>query len=286
MRSIGSRIRIQSVDEVQASLDTFGDGVVGKLDGSRPKSTSLVIEPGFSYRALFQDVGARLASVKEDLVKAEDAHVRKLIQITDLKRESEGLTAGLYDEQVAVRRILEGLYGPDRGFEVAAIDGITPQELKRLSDQVDLTVKLLKEPEIELPPKKAAGVKVDFGTMAGSLETGLGEIVGVGGKLIRARKAAGQTVVVKQKATAGFDAVFPWAAQTVEGAFRMAGERDLADRIRTSRRRVTRRQKAEIDAAGEAPSAESSESPDGSEAEETAPPSSEAAEGDQPSSDS
>ncbi len=36
-----------------------------------------------------------------------------------------------------------------------------------------------------------------------------------------------------------------WAAQTIEGAFRMAGERDLADCIRTSRRRVTRRQAVE-----------------------------------------
>ena len=244
-----------------------------------------VVEPGFSYRGLFQDIGVRLASVRERLVKAEDTHVRKLIQISDLKKESDKLTADLYDEQVAVRRILEGLYGPDRGFEVAAIDGITPPELKRLSDQVDLTVKLLKEPEIELPPEKAAGVAIDFGTMAGSLETGLGEIVGVGGRLARARKAAGQTVIVKRQATAEFDGVFPWAAQTVEGAFRMAGERELADRIRTSRRRVTRRQKAELDDSDEAQSAES-ESSDGSEAEETAPPSSEAAEGDQPSSDS
>ena len=282
MRSIGSRIRIQSVDEVQASLDTFGDGVVDKLDGSRPTSASLVIEPGFSYRALFQDVGARLASARENLVKAEDAHVRKLIQISDQKRKGEELTARLYDEQVAVRRILEGLYGPDRGFEVAAVEGETPRDLKALSHQVDQTVQLLKEPEIELPRKKAAGVAVDFGTMARSLETGLGDIVRVGGLLIRARKAAGQTVDAKRKATAAFDAVFPWAAQTVEGAFRMAGERDLADRIRTSRRRVTRRQAAELDGTEDVASEESSS--DGTQAEETAPPSSEAAEDSQPSS--
>lgn len=284
MRSIGSRIRIQSVDEVQASLDTFGDGVVGKLDGSRPTPASLVIEPGFSYRALFQDVGIRLASVKEKLVKAEDAHVRKLIQISDFKRESEGLTAGLYDEQVAVRRVLGGLYGPDRDFEVAAIQGETPRELKPLSHQVDQTVQLLREPEIELPTHKAAGVAIDFGTMAGSLETGLGEIERVGGRLDRARKAASKTVIVKSEATAEFDAVFPWAAQTVEGVFRMAGERELADRIRTSRRRVTRRQAAEIEGAEDAESEESSSG--GAEAEETAPSPSEAAEETQPSSDS
>ncbi|MCP3963479.1 MAG: hypothetical protein GY719_37060 [bacterium] len=286
MRSIGSRIRIQSVEEARASLDTFADGVADKLDGNRPASVAFVIEPGSTYRALFQDVDGRLASVQERLVKAEDAHVRKLIRISDLRRESEELTLGLYDEQVAVRRILAGLYGPDRSFELAAIEGFTPQDQKDLSDQVDLTVKFLKEPEIEVPSAKAAGVAIDFGSMADSLETGLGDIVRVGGELARARKAASKTVIVKRMATTEFDAVFPWAAQTVEGAFRMAGERDLADRIRTSRRRVTRRQAAELDEADQAEAADEADqaepSPDGSEAEEATPSSSEAAEETQP----
>ncbi len=51
----------------------------------------------------------------------------------------------------------------------------------------------------------------------------------------------------RRRAIAEFDAIFPWAAQAVEGVFRMAGERDLADRIRTSRRRVTRRQAEETE---------------------------------------
>ncbi len=278
MRSIGSRIRIQSVDEVGASLDTFGDGVAARLDETRPAAAA-IIEPVFDYRALFQDVGARLAPVREKLAEAEEAHVRNLIQISDLKRESEELTVALYDEQVAVRRILEGLYGPDRGFEVAAIKGFTPQELKPLSDQVDLTVKLLKEPEIEVPSSRAAGVEVDFDRMANSLETGLEAIVRGGDLLTRARKAAGQTVIEKRQATAEFDSVFPWAAQTVEGAFRMAGERDLADRIRTSRRRVTRRQAAEVE------ETESDEpSTDDSEEEASEPSPSEAGDETQPDS--
>ena len=89
MRSIGSFIRIQSVDEVRASLDTYGGGVADELDGNRPQSAALLGESGFSYRAVFEDIDSRLASARELLVKAEDGHVRKLIRISDLKRESE-----------------------------------------------------------------------------------------------------------------------------------------------------------------------------------------------------
>ncbi len=238
MRSATSRVRFQSARETQTSLGTFGDSVATKLDPAEG-------EPGFNYRDLFQDVGARIASVQEQLVDAEDAHVRNQIQISDLKREGERLNVALYDEQVSVRRILEGAYGSGRGFELAAVKGSTPQGLDNLSDQVDQTVKLLRDPAIEAPSVKAGGVAIDFAAMAESLETGRAEIVRVGELLASARKAADQTVIEKRKATAAFDAVFPWAAQTVEGVFRMAGERDLADRIRTARQRVTRNQGVE-----------------------------------------
>ena len=46
---------------------------------------------------------------------------------------------------------------------------------------------------------------------------------------------------------AEYDGVFPWVARTLEGLFRLAGEFELADRIRTSARRVTRRQAAEAE---------------------------------------
>ncbi len=275
MRSIGSRIRIQSAAEVRASLDTFGGGIVGKLDTSSPAPPGG--ESGVSYGAVFDDIDGRLATVQEKLVNAEDAHVRQLIQISDMKRSSEESTADLYNRQVAVRRVLAGLFGPDRGFEVAAIRGVTPQDLGPLSDQVGLTVKFLKEPAIEVPTSRAAGVVVDYAAMASSLETGLGEIVQIGDQLVRARKASDNTVIAKRQATAEFDALFPWAAQTVEGIFRMAGERELADRIRTSRRRVTGRQAVETEETG------SAEPPAGdSEAQENAPALSDAADESQP----
>ena len=43
-----------------------------------------------------QDIGGRMGSVEENLVKAEDVHVRQLIRISDLRRESQTLTAGMY----------------------------------------------------------------------------------------------------------------------------------------------------------------------------------------------
>ncbi len=59
---------------------------------------------------------------------------------------------------------------------------------------------------------------------------------------LRARKAVGESQVLLNRAIDEFKGQFPWIAQALESFARMAGERELADRIRTSIRRVTRRQ--------------------------------------------
>ncbi len=263
MRKIGSRIRIKSAGEVRASLDTFGGRVAVRLGASRPAPAGET-GPGFDYEALFPDIDGRLASVEGNLISAEDAHVRQLIHLSDMRRESEESAAALYQRHVAVRRVLAGLFGPDRGFEIAAFEGETPRELKALRHQTQQSVQFLREPAIQLPPMKTAGVVVDFEGMAVGLEQGLEETGLVDGRLDRARKAVDETGIVRRQAIAEFDALFPWAAQALEGIFRMAGERELADRIRTSRRRVTRRQAEEVEESDEPSSG-------GSEAENAAP---------------
>ncbi len=164
-----------------------------------------------------------------------------------IRIEAMELTTGLYDRQVATRRTLAGVFGPERGFELAAVEGTTPRRLSRLVDQVDQTVKLLREPEIELPTVVVDGVEVTLDTMATSLESGLQNLDGVRGQLETARKAVNETVIARNKAIEEYDRVFPWVARALESYFRLAGEIELANRIRTSVRRVTRHQAVEED---------------------------------------
>ena len=89
---------------------------------------------------------------------------------------------------------------------------------------------------------KVDGVDISFGDVATGLETRLLEFRAQRAALDRARKGVGESKVLLDRALDEFRGSFPWIAQALEAFARMAGERELADRIRTSIRRVTRRQ--------------------------------------------
>ncbi len=266
MRRKGSLIRIEASREVRTSVATFGDGVVERLDARRPAPVEG--DPVFTYQLVFDDLNRDLEAVQDKLIEAEDAHTRSRIRRADLARTSEELTTGLYDRQVATRRTLAGLYGPDRGFEIAAIEGETPRGLGGLVNQVDQTVQLLREPEVALAPVVEGGEEL-LDTMAGRLETGLENLSEVRVDLDQARKAVSETVIARNKAIEEYDRVFPWVARAFESYFRLAGETELANRIRTSVRRVTRRRSDEQEE-GDAPSPASGGS-DAGEGEAPAP---------------
>ncbi|MEM7349288.1 MAG: hypothetical protein AAF657_00685 [Acidobacteriota bacterium] len=241
MRSRAAFVRIQSVEEVRASLESYGVGIADRLEGRRAAPAPGEGESVAIYQALFDDLDRDLAGIHSRLVEAEDAHVRKRIQVSQHRRTGEELTEDLYDRQVAVRRTLAGLYGPDRGFELAAFSGETPRSAPGLVDQVDQTVKLLRAPEADVPELAVGGVDVNLGNMAGRLEAGMEQIRQVRGRFNRARKAAGESLILRNKAIEEFDQVFPWVARTLESLFRLAGETELANRIRSSVRQLTRR---------------------------------------------
>ncbi len=258
--------RLTAVAEVRASLETHCDTVCDLLDG-RPASRDA---GGFSYRAHFDRMDRELARVEGILVPAEDAHVRNLVRIVELRRDRDELAVLVYDKQTSARQVLVGLYGADRIFELAAAAGKTPQGSQPLGEQVGQTVTLLRHPAVALPPVKVDGVWIDFQAMAAGLERDNDRLIATRAELQRATKAADGTRVLTRKAIEDYDGVFPWVAADLESLFRLAGEKDLADRIRTSARRVTRRQAEAEEAppegaeAGEADTSDTSDASDSS----------------------
>lgn len=244
MRSRASFFRFQSVEEIRASLGTFGPGIAENLQKRRetPPGEGEASLTSVNYQAVFDDLEVDLGSVQSELVQAEDKHVRKLIRVSKLRRLRDELTSQATDRLVTNRRVLVSAFGPGRGFEVAALSGKTPREYKTLIDQIDQTVQLLREPEGELPVVIADGVQVDLEEMATAFEKDLSGLRAMGSRLERGRKAAAETLIAKNKALQAFNSVFPPIARVVEGFFSLAGEPDLAEKVRTSARRVTRRQ--------------------------------------------
>jgi len=246
MRSKAVSVRLTSVEEVQASVQTFGSRVVALLDEhiASPEEGGTA----WSYQQVFDHLDNDLEAVQMGLVTAEDEHVRQLIRVSKLQRDTDRLTSELYGQQVAVRQTFAGLFGSEHGFEVAAISGDTPRSRKDLEEQVDQTIKLLRDPAVEVPELKVRqGIVIDLVGLAEGLEAGKTELGSARSGLLRARKAGAQTLLAKRAAMVELDRVFPAAAGILEGLFRLVGEVDLADRIRTSIRRVTGRRSAEDD---------------------------------------
>ncbi len=229
--------RKTSSAEVRAAVQAHR-GQVGRQLDERPASPN---ETAYS-QAYFDHMDTELATVESDLVEAEDQHVRKQIQIDQARQQSDELASSVYDKQTSARQILVGLFGSKHQFALTAASGSTPQGPQTLPEQVDQTVKLLRNPAGDTPAKKVGGVDVDFGIMADDLELDLGQYRFSRTELERLRKEGDATRLATNQAIEAFDQVFPWVASSLEGTFRLVGERDLADRIRTSIRRVTRRQ--------------------------------------------
>ncbi len=227
-----------AVTEVRASIQAHRGRLTPQLDARRPPPDG---EVTFSYQGYFDHMEYELAGVQQRLTAAEDEHQRKVVQGVQLRRESTELTKAVYDKQSAARQVLAGYHGGDRGFEVAAVSGPTPQVSKPLAEQVDQTVKALRDPQVGLLAGRIAGVAIDREAMAVDLETDLALLVATREAYQRTRKEIDGTRQVLNGTLVEFNGVFPWVARTLEAFFILVGERELAERIRTTRRRLTRR---------------------------------------------
>ena len=205
--------RLESVAEVLASLVTFGERIVQRLDERYGGGG----EGAFSYQAVFDHLRADLESIRARLAAARDQHVRMRVKIAGLRRRIRQLAAELYDRQVAARRILGGAFDPDRSFELAAVSGRTPRREAVLEEQVHQTVEILRQPEVELGEIQADGVDIDPGGMADGLESRLDQFREARDERQRAIKAFGETKVVKDQAIEHCDGLLPWVARTLEG---------------------------------------------------------------------
>ena len=108
--------RLKSVAEVRASGHVHRDLVGRELD-KRPAAQ----QAGAFSQPYFDNMDGELATIESDLVTAEDAHVRNLVRVVQLRRESTELASGVYEKQTSARQILVGLYGSERDYELAAV---------------------------------------------------------------------------------------------------------------------------------------------------------------------
>jgi hypothetical protein len=229
---------LQSAKEIRVAIDSDGDRVGGLLNEQHPLPVEEG-EPAFDYRKHMQHLKHQLNLAADDVAASEDDLVAEQIRISRLQSDRDDLVTVNYDNLVAARQGLESLYKRG-GFELAHVAGKTPEVPDQLVEQLGQTVKLFRQPAVEPRSLKVEGFSVDLGAVADGLETGAVELRGVLDGLEGARKTAEGLLVIKRKKIEVLRRTILWVGRTTEGLFHLAGEDDLADRIRTSTRRPLR----------------------------------------------
>ena len=167
----------------------------------------------------------------------------------------------------AARHTLDELFGKGSAFRVAGIEGPTAQRREKLLRQAELAIARFEQPNLEFPESEFEGFTVDPEGAARGLKAKVTRLRGVFDEQRRLNREVQESRKVKNRRLEEHKDTFLWTARTLEGFYRLAGEEELADRIRPSLGSrglravdVEAEKPAEAEAAEEAAGAASAES--------------------------
>ncbi len=239
---------VQSAAGVESEIETHTEEVAAGLgetfagifeawgDGQEPPD----------FRANLRALKDKLGDSREALSQAEERHIGLIRQAVARRGEREELTGGLYDDFSSMRRTVEELYhGKGKGnvnaFVVAGIQGPTAQWPTKLLRQVDLAIGHLRQPGLEFPQSRFGETRLEPTRLADALQPRSERLHLVQADLRRLRSELNASRKEKNRALDAHKETFLWVARAAESYFHLAGEHELAARIRPSARRPGRR---------------------------------------------
>ena len=244
---------LEITDVVTSSVDAHGVGVAGKLKDrffvTLEELEDVPTEPGFEA-SIFTLQGALRRSA-EAMAEVDRGHVRNLAVIQRLLQRREELRQALYRKLMVARHTVSELYGEDAAFTVAGLEGPTAEESTKLLHQARLAVTQLRAPGLELPDAAVGGIRVEPEDLAADLETHSEGLRSVTSGLLLTRRAADQTRKDKNRAVAEHQQQLLQTSRILEGYYVLAGETELAERIRPATRRSGRPLSSEEPTSGE-----------------------------------
>ncbi len=162
---------------------------------------------------------------------------------------------------------MDELFGKGSAFRVASIEGPTAQRKEKLLRQAELAIARFEQPDLEFPASELEGFTVDPEGAARGLKAKVTRLRSVTDEQRRLNREVQESRKVKNRLLEEHKDTFLWTARTLEGFYRLAGEDELADRIRPSLRRrglravdVEAQEAAKAKAAEEEAAAEAAES--------------------------
>ncbi len=239
---------VQSAAQAEVQIETHTEEVATRL-GETFAPIFETWEEGQEppdFRAILRAMKDKLGDSREKLSLAEQGHIDLIRQAVELRVERQELTGGLYDDFSSIRRTVEELYhgkgkGNANAFVVAGIQGPTSQKPTRLLRQVDLAISHLLQPGLEFPESRFGETRLEPSKLVNALKPRCELLHQVQADLRRVGSEMNASRKEKNRALKAHEETFLWVARGAESFFQLAGERELAERIRPSARRPGRR---------------------------------------------
>lgn len=246
-QSVEALDQLTRSDEIVASIETHGTEVAARLDERWPV-LSVPTEPTLQATATSPpDFLGQLFTIRDGLVvsatslsKSDQRHVHQLAKLIRVREEREELKNDVAGTFTVTRRTIEELHGPNKAFVLAGFESPTARTTKKLLRQTDLALPRLRDADLEEAEPKVAGVKVDSNAMADALEKKVARLRPKQAEFERLRREVQASRKEKSRRLEEHRHNVTWSARIVEGYYQLAGEKELADRLRPIVRRAGR----------------------------------------------
>ncbi len=229
-------------EEVVASIATHAKDIAAQIVEMWTVS-GLTLAEGESPPDVEGNLGAlgnALAASERRVSQADRRHVQQLATTMDLRPQIREVSGRIYLKFSKIRRVVDELHGEGKAFVLATIEGPTARNPRKLLRQCQLALGRLLDPETELPSHELDGVTVDPLKMALGLQADVDLLRSLLADLRRERRLLQKTRKEKNRANDQHRYNLLWTARIAEGYYMLAGEVELAERLRPAIRRAGR----------------------------------------------
>jgi hypothetical protein len=220
--------RVKSGSSVLAAGQTHLATIVAKLDAEYGTGT------GKAAGELLNRLMTGLANRSEAMQAADQAHAQELSDDSAPRTQRDELANTLRDKLLQIRTFVGANFGPSTEQSLG-FSGNTPSDplqLQRLSELVleQLQTTDLSQPLLPLVKVKATDLRAMLADDTAKLNAALKAVA-------QENREAEATIVAKRQATEAYDKTFSLTATLCSHLLQIAGETELAGRIRPSSRR-------------------------------------------------
>ncbi len=225
-------------DRVVSAARIQGPGVgvrVGEILSPTLRDGEVLPDPGLTI----QLYGRRLRGFRDAMVETDAEHLKQRSVLADLSREGKGPTGKVKGSILSLRSTCEGLLGKD-SLRSLGLDFNLAQDPQGVLRQGEIIRERLLSSESELNPARWVRSPLVRQEVADELDAEIDELRLFVQRLVEQRKLVDTAKVRKDQAIEEFDRQFIPIARVLEATFRVAGETELADRIRPTVRQLGR----------------------------------------------